>query len=48
MFTLFIVPSVYVLLAKDHSRERADQVPRPVSTIAPRGLPATVGTRSAS
>jgi multidrug efflux pump len=23
LFTLFIVPSVYVLLARDHSRERA-------------------------
>jgi multidrug efflux pump len=24
LFTLFVVPSVYVLIAKDHSRERAD------------------------
>ena len=23
LFTLFVVPSVYVLLAKDHSKERA-------------------------
>jgi multidrug efflux pump len=26
LFTLFIVPSVYILLAKDHSRERLGQV----------------------
>jgi multidrug efflux pump len=31
LFTLFIVPSVYVLLAKDHSRERASQAPRDVA-----------------
>ena len=25
LFTLFVVPSVYVLIAKDHSHERAKQ-----------------------
>ncbi|HMJ54526.1 MAG TPA: efflux RND transporter permease subunit [Polyangiaceae bacterium] len=35
LFTLFIVPSVYILLAKDHSKERASQAPRPVSTRVP-------------
>jgi multidrug efflux pump len=31
LFTLFIVPSVYVLLAKDHSRERTQQASRDVA-----------------
>jgi multidrug efflux pump len=25
LFTLFVVPSLYVLIAKDHSRERAQE-----------------------
>jgi multidrug efflux pump len=25
LFTLFVVPSVYILIAKDHSRDRARQ-----------------------
>ncbi len=50
LFTLFIVPSVYVLLAKDHSRERASQVPpRTISTRVPAISPLSAGaeTRSA-
>jgi multidrug efflux pump len=49
LFTLFIVPSVYVLLAKDHSKERGTQSPRTVSTRVP-AIPeyAQAETRSAS
>ena len=35
LFTLFIVPSVYVLLAKDHSHERAAAAEAPGSPSAP-------------
>jgi multidrug efflux pump len=40
LFTLFVVPSVYVLLAKDHSAERKSTAePVPVD-VAPQVLPA--------
>jgi multidrug efflux pump len=49
LFTLFIVPSVYVLLAKDHSRERASQAPRQVpAKVAEFVQPLPAETRSAS
>ena len=51
LFTLFIVPSVYVLLAKDHSKERASQPPRRVSARVPAKPPGFIEpaeTRSAS
>ena len=40
LFTLFVVPSVYVLIAKDHSHERAkqqalDAAPREGDGLAP-------------
>jgi multidrug efflux pump len=28
-FTLFIVPSIYMLIARDHSREAAFEAPEP-------------------
>jgi multidrug efflux pump len=47
LFTLFVVPSVYVLIAKDHGRDRAkaamaEPVPGagPEPLVAPRGSPA--------
>jgi multidrug efflux pump len=51
LFTLFIVPSVYVLLAKDHSKERPSLVPRAVASRAPAkrpGFAEPTETRSAS
>jgi multidrug efflux pump len=51
LFTLFIVPSVYILLAKDHSKERASQAPRTVSARLPAkrpGFAEPTETRSAS
>jgi len=35
LFTLFVVPSVYVLIAKDHSRERAKSAPPPDAMVEP-------------
>ena len=51
LFTLFVVPSVYVLIAKDHSKDRPSQAPRPVSTRVPAkrpGFSEPAATRSAS
>jgi multidrug efflux pump len=52
IFTLFVVPSVYVLVAKDHSKERRQVVPAPEPTtdgptlitppVAPPAAPQTV------
>jgi multidrug efflux pump len=40
LFTLFVVPSVYVLLAKDHSAERKPAAEPTVTDVAPQALPA--------
>ncbi len=35
LFTLFVVPSVYVLLARDHSRERESPMLEPAPGVQP-------------
>ncbi len=40
LFTLFVVPSVYVLLAKDHSAERKSAGESAVAEALPQALPA--------
>jgi len=40
LFTLFVVPSVYVLLAKDHSAERKSAAEPARADVPPDALPA--------
>ena len=31
LFTLFVIPSIYMLVARDHARQRAQRAEKPVS-----------------